>query len=809
MFYIFFNFLLKIKLLFGIIYLFFLLFCCITVGFAQNKASGTIKSVEYPYDAYNKEYPPNINFLDMGMCMPGDSLQLNFELLNTGIKEISLAYKKPSFSLESYDGLLDFELLKDNLNKVGKLLNSNDKFNIRITYNTENTINDPISKNKFAKVLIGLFDSDSVPIIEELKESDLLTYKWYVLKFRKTNKVLDGFENYKFLDSVYVNPTDTLWYNWTVQNSSNRGLTVEAQDTNWLTPRQQDASPEFFFDFYNSNLNFPQNRKFSRADWKIGYYPVNPGEDIIEVALKYRPDPVNFPDSIDFVRDTVRGFGVIQKLSINYDDCINVDSIFKGFLSNGKETIIFDIGKILRNEIRHFQISLKNSGNILYGSKGVRILNENDDSESDYFKIEDGSKFDRTNIGENQDRNIVDSFVAANVGVYKARLIFDSDIASRGIRGFPSDARETVFLLKAEVVEPKIKITSESVDFGNVVLCPENPAIIIDSFKVFNDGKAQLQIDRMYIEPGNTPFSIVPGNMSVPPGPNTFGTAYISLNTSGLEVNRDYNAKLVIENNSFPPYNRYELNIKARITEPGPSQIGISKALKAKPGTIFNVPLIVDKMLIGTARTFRDTLSFDGNLLEYVGFIKTGTAAEDAVETDIKIAEKPMGVLSVDLKMPEKVYFNPSDTLINLIFKSYLGSKISTDITFRNPEFGNGICARVLNLSSINGLFSLDSVCGLEQKAVPGLLKKFNIMNIIPNPASDNLSINFKIDEFTKLEVNLYDLYGQKILNPESGAYGKGEYSCNVNLSSFAPGVYYAELSDGYFYEIFRIVVAR
>lgn len=780
---------------------------------SQDKASGTVKSVEYPSPVYNLEHPPDTNYLDMGMCMQGDSLVLNFELLNTGIKEISLAYKDPSFSLWEYKGTLDFELLHDNLNKVGKLLNGDESFNLRIVYRTENSIKDPATKNKHALLKLGLFDSDSVPDINQLKESDLITSKWYVLKFRKTNKLLDGFENYKALDSVYVNPTDTLWYDWTVQNSSLRGLSVEKQDTNWLSVRQQEAVPEFFFDFYKSNINFPQNQKFQKTDWKIGYYPVNPGEDKIELNLSYKPDPINFPDSVDFVRDTIRGFGVIQNMANDPDCNIFIDSVYKDKLINGKDVVVLDMGKILRNTTEYSVICIRNKGNIPFRAKTIKLLNETDNLESETFKLHDipfGYKDYIDSLLEiNSTIVLIDSFRAEASGIYRARLVIESDIATRNIRGFPQEAREVVFLLKAEVVEPKIKLTTNTVDFGNIVLCPENPTIVLDSINIFNDGKAQLQVSKFRIEPDSSPFSVIPGNMEIPPGPNTYKTAYITFNTDRLEVNKEYTAKVFIENNSYAPNNVTEIYLTARCVESSATKIQISRELKAKPGRLISVPIIVDKAEISIARTFRDTLSFDGNLLAYDSFDKSATASVKALESDIIINENPHGVLPINIKLPEKIYFEPSDTLIVLIFRTYLGNKISTDITFRNPELGNGICARVLNTSNTNGYFSLDSVCGLEQKAVSHLAKNFSVMSIYPNPVKDNFDIKFRIKDNTVLDINVFDIYGQKIIQPASGKFQAGDYNYDINAAGMSAGLYYIELTDGYNYEIYRIVIAR
>jgi hypothetical protein len=59
------------------------------------------------------------------------------------------------------------------------------------------------------------------------------------------------------------------------------------------------------------------------------------------------------------------------------------------------------------------------------------------------------------------------------------------------------------------------------------------------------------------------------------------------------------------------------------------------------------------------------------------------------------------------------------------------------------------------------------------------------------------------------LKIELIDLYGQVILEPVTGNFNQGDYDFSVNTTGLIPGVYNIIMSDGYFFEVFRIVLAR
>lgn len=62
-----------------------------------------------------------------------------------------------------------------------------------------------------------------------------------------------------------------------------------------------------------------------------------------------------------------------------------------------------------------------------------------------------------------------------------------------------------------------------------------------------------------------------------------------------------------------------------------------------------------------------------------------------------------------------------------------------------------------------------------------------------PNPASDNVSINFTTSYAKDITINLYSITGQKIANLANGKYPKGTYSLNYNLvkNGVTAGVYF------------------
>jgi len=68
-------------------------------------------------------------------------------------------------------------------------------------------------------------------------------------------------------------------------------------------------------------------------------------------------------------------------------------------------------------------------------------------------------------------------------------------------------------------------------------------------------------------------------------------------------------------------------------------------------------------------------------------------------------------------------------------------------------------------------------------------------MRLFPNPAQDNLNINFSSNENSTIKMNVYNLGGQRVLSNDFAA-AEGTNTMSVNNTSLTPGIYILEIEN-------------
>lgn len=140
----------------------------------------------------------------------------------------------------------------------------------------------------------------------------------------------------------------------------------------------------------------------------------------------------------------------------------------------------------------------------------------------------------------------------------------------------------------------------------------------------------------------------------------------------------------------------------------------------------------------------------------------------------------------------------------------YLGGTAGTvdgnpsEAKFNGP---NGILASVtgdtiyvsdLNTSNIRMISEVNTTVNVNNST-----PDFITMNLLPNPASDNLQISIELDQLTIISMELRDLSGKKITPVvELKELREGIHHFNVETSQFSPGSYFVfvQNSEGGFF---------
>ncbi len=733
--------------------------------------------------------PPAITknkVVDYGMCLVGDSLVETFILKNTGTGMLELGTHLPSY----YKGILnndpnhqfdfyEFKLPPDD--DVPYYIQSDTQKIMKMTYHADK---DTISNKpglKLAKLILGLYDASiSYPV-----DTDIVVIDSFTLVARKTVHFIDGYDNYVNFDSVYVNPVGNINFIWKVKNVYIDTLIIESDEFQPLS-----LNPEFDIKGYPLPAKiYPKNV----YDWNISYNPANMGGDSARYILNYHPMPSQYPDSVDHAWLKMYGVGVKEDLGIVSSDAdFQADTIYAGEVWVGKSKSI--------------QVVFTSTGNMPFGADSQNILKYKIDEPDSNFTFTQKLNQVPFNLDTGSTDTAIINFHPYKRGNFISRYVIYKDINERPVRGVPADAYTKVFYIKGTGIEPELSVASDTVDFGNVVLHTDCLSADTLPLTLNNVGNTTLSFSA-YVKP---PFLVIPFVDTI--AAFSQKTMKVVFNVNDTNQTGDYTDTLyIIMSDVQPPKDTFRIILKATSVEPQTSYIKIPHNLKAKPGTRINVPILVDRNNIKIARTFRDTLTFDSTLLRYYNYNNIGTASEGAVKASIVI--EPIGAgssrLAISIEMPDRVFFLPSDTLILLQFDTYLGDQVSTYIAFANPEFGNGPCSSVLTPLPDNGLFLLDSVCGLDLKAIPYSTKQFRFEDPYPNPASGDLKFECEMAFSTKAEISLYNSYGEIVAILLDSEISAGTYIYTYQTAGLPAGTYYCEFRAGLFYKVKNIVITK
>ena len=676
----------------------------------------------------------------LGMCLVGDSLQSKFTLENTGDISLTLGEKSPSYILGMIIGHpQDFEEFSQ-IEKVPFELGVGINKPLTIQYNATNKLPIYPVGIKMAMLKLGIYDSRISP--DEVKESDLVTTRRFILIAKKTSHYIDCFDDLIVFDSVYINPNLPANKSCMVQNNSNFSLNLDSQKIRMLSPILIDS--EFSAQKYNYPLPMPSKK--NTVEWQIYYSPKDMKGDSAYFELYYLPQPDN-PTKTDTVKVKLTGIGVKQKLE---PDSLKSD-LFIG------DTL--DFGEVRLGSSKEFIAVLTNKGNIPLSVLSQDIYNQNNELATDNYSITQKFRRSENELMPNQYDSVKILFTPTVRGQFLYKYVIKSDIFSRHILSLPKNINEITFYLKGKGVEPQISILSDKIDFGNIVISPECSNSRDTLIPIANIGNTWLKIKSAEIFPPIpiSKFRIVDYKANI----EADSSMFLKLNFSSGNLGQ-FTSRLLLTTNSTHPLDSIWINLSAEGVEPMQVDLRIPTNIEAKPGRNIVIPILAEQNKIIKARTFHDTLTYDRTTLVFEGFETVGTSSEGAPY--INIGEVTGGGRAyISISMPSNSFFLKRDTLIVLKFKSYLGEKNSTEIAFADPHFGDGICDFVLTPKFTNGLFSLDSVCGLELKTVPLKKGTYRFEAILPNPVADKFTMEYELPYPNIVGITIYDSFGNQI----------------------------------------------
>jgi hypothetical protein len=724
-------------------------------GYLKSESAGRIYSVDNPSDT----------LVHLGPCYILDTLQSDIFLGNTGDIDLFMDGQSPSLIIfaspnqQSTLEFIQFDRKYPGMNPSNPfVLPAGEDALLGIEYIPSNPLVNPLGINE-ANIQVALLSVADASIAEK---------KTFLFRVNKTDKYLAGFDNEVFFDSVYVNPVIDKPYLWKVRSTWQDNIIVTSQQ---LLAQNIQAENEFYANQADYPLEFDE--KYKTMSWEIFYSPKNPGQDSSDFILTFKPDEINFPDSTEKVNLRTKGIGVEQKLHI-----INSNFDFSS------DTI--NIGEVKLGKRINVTVDLENSGNINIKSVAEVLFEEQNDIQYSDYEIQNPFSVNGI-LQPDSVRNLQFDFTPLEYGRFVYRYVMRTDIMERNIFGVPPSAENIEFYIRGRGKAPKLNIESDTVDFKNVILnsidCPSERDTV---FRIANNGNEELRIIDVITNPPfpQSKFRVFPKEIILQPEQDT--TIKITFISNNSDINR-FAEEMIIITNQYPPNDSISVILIAETMPAVEANLSIPANYFAKPGSNISLPLLIKNQNDKPSKyatSFKSLLRYNHTILDYKGFSSINTAAEKSIVT---INTDESGELDISLK--DDLFFNPNDTLLILNFDVYLGNSPSSELLLINPVFGDNNCYKIMNTTVNNGNVILDSICGIEFKALPfdeqNISFAFNMRDYKSGEAI------FEIPYDANVKIEIYDIYGNISKFIDYNTMQTGFYYKQIDMIELSSGVYF------------------
>ena len=216
-------------------------------------------------------------------------------------------------------------------------------------------------------------------------------------------------------------------------------------------------------------------------------------------------------------------------------------------------------------------------------------------------------------------------------------------------------------------------------------------------------------------------------------------------------------------------------------------------------------------------------LSLDSILSFYGG--DTGTANQDSLWFNYKDS---IGGLNIDSLMAlyggstgttnqDSLWFNYKDSIGGLNIDSLMAlfggstgtaNQDSLWANYKDSAWGmniDSLLASLLGDTSWTQKQGINSKSNNENKVAKKVSTSIdevyrvgdNTLNNYPNPFNESTMVNYSLNEESIIELNLYDLLGNKVAELANGMHAPGAYSKELNANNLSSGIYMLTLNTG------------
>ncbi len=229
-----------------------------------------------------------------------------------------------------------------------------------------------------------------------------------------------------------------------------------------------------------------------------------------------------------------------------------------------------------------------------------------------------------------------------------------------------------------------------------------------------------------------------------------------------------------------------------------------------------------------------DDISIFGGVINGISqdIYKFNTVSHTYEKLPIKLLEPRAGGRAVKGNVPNSIYiiggYNENSTALKSVeyfYKSDDQYFIQPNLPIQEARY-NFMAANFNNSIYIMGgydeegkvissieMLSGEAATSIESKSNTQIPAKFELKQNYPNPFNPTTTIEYTIPEvdvnFRAVELNVYDILGNKITELVNEAKPSGTYSVKFNASKYPSGVYYYQINCGSFVQTKKMILLK
>jgi hypothetical protein len=228
----------------------------------------------------------------------------------------------------------------------------------------------------------------------------------------------------------------------------------------------------------------------------------------------------------------------------------------------------------------------------------------------------------------------------------------------------------------------------------------------------------------------------------------------------------------------------------------------IDRSYRALPGTLLNVPVVLDDAIGEAVDTVTFALSYNGGILRLHGVETAGTLL-DGWRKEVLI--DTIGGTIIRFIATGDNHLHGTGSLMLLSMQAFLGDTTASELPF-TLSLGEQPC---LTVRTSPGRIALDSICGLSFRLIESSPSGYALKQNAPNPFNPVTEIEFTLglDGATRLEV--LNAAGARVALLVDEYLQPGRYAARWDGSAMASGLYYYRLTSGAWSRTGRMVLVK